>query len=95
MTIDDFQTCLGQTFILDPKNEPKLEIELIQVEPIGILEPESDARQPFSVLFLGPTEPILPQHLYLIENATLGKQMLFLVPIGHDEKGMLYDATFN
>ena len=95
MTIDDFQTCLGQKFIVTPENEDGLELELIQVEPLGVLKPEADTRQSFSALFRGPLEPILQQHSYPIDNAVLGEQILFLVPVGPDEYGMLYDATFN
>ena len=95
MTIDDFQTCLGQIFIVTPENEDRLELKLIQVKPLGVLEPEADTHQPFSALFRGPLEPILQQHLYPIDNAALGEQILFLVPVGPDEYGMLYDATFN
>lgn len=75
--------------------EDELELELIQVKPLGILEPEADTHQSFSVLFRGPLEPMLPQHLYPLDNAALGEQILFLVPIGPDKHGMLYDATFN
>ncbi len=95
LTHKDFQACLGQTFTLTPENGDALELELIQVKPIGVFDPEVDARQSFSVLFRGPLEPSLPQRLYRIDNATFGEQILFLVPVGPDERGMLYDATFN
>ena len=52
-------------------------------------------RQPFSVFFRGPLEPVLAQQLLRIENSTFGELSLFLVPIGPDENGMLYDASFN
>ena len=95
MTIEDFQACLGQIFIVTPEDKYGLEFELIQVKPAGVSNPEANIRQPFSVLFRGPQEPILPQKIYHIDNTTLGEQLLFLVPVGPDEKGMLYDATFN
>lgn len=37
----------------------------------------------------------LPQATYRIENANLGVLEVFLVPIGPDESGMRYEATFN
>jgi len=95
VTIKDFQACLGQIFVVSPEQGEALSLELIQIKPIGKFDPEVDARQPYSLLFRGPAETILPQHLYQIKNRTLGENVLFLVPIGPDESGQLYDATFN
>ena len=95
LKLEDFQTCLDQTFTVTLEDTDSLELELTQVKPIGIPATETEARQSFSLLFRGPIEPVLPQQLYELNNATLGKQQIFLVPIGPDENGMLYDATFN
>ena len=92
---EDFQACLGQTFTAMPGDGDALELELIQVKSNGAFDPKVDARQSFSALFRGPLEPSLPQRLYGIDNATFNEQFLFLVPVGPDERGMLYDATFN
>ena len=95
LKLEDFQTCLGQTFTVMLEDTDSLELELIQVKPIGAFDSEAETRQSFSLLFRGPIEPMLPQQLYELKNATLGKQRIFLVPVGPDESGMLYDATFN
>jgi hypothetical protein len=95
ITLDDFEPCLGQTFLVSPENGDSLELELNQVKPLGATDAKAGGRQPFSLLFRGPLEPVLAQQLLHIENSTLGELALFLVPIGPDENGMLYDATFN
>ena len=95
LKLEDFQTCLGQTFTVTPEDTDSLELELIQVKPIGVFDSEAEARQSFSLLFSGPLEPMLPQRLYELQNVTLGKLQIFLVPVGPDESVMLYDATFN
>jgi len=96
ITLEDFEPCLGQTFLVTPENAEGLELELTQVKPLGDAGPKAGVRQPFSLLFRGPLEPVLAQQQYPIENSTLGDLSLFLVPIGPDENGsMLYDATFN
>ena len=95
LKLEDFQTCLGQTFTVMLEDTDSLELELIQVKPIGVFDSEADARQSFSLLFRGPAEPMLPQQIYGLENITLGEQQIFLVPVGPDETGMLYDSTFN
>ena len=51
-------------------------------------------RAPFSLEFLGPPEPILPQGTYAFEHDTLGAFELFVVPIGRDERGTRYEAVF-
>jgi hypothetical protein len=51
-------------------------------------------REPFSLLFKGP-EPVLPQRTWALENETLGRLDIFLVPIGADADGVRYEAIFN
>jgi hypothetical protein len=49
----------------------------------------------FSLLFHGPGDRLLPQAIYSIESAALGRFDLFIVPVGRDEKGVRYEAAFN
>lgn len=51
-------------------------------------------RAPFSLLFRGPPEPILPQAIYALEHATLGVSEIFLVPLAPDADGTRYEAVF-
>jgi Domain of unknown function (DUF6916) len=59
-------------------------------------------RAPFSVVFHGPLQPILPQGIYRLEHEGLGALDLFIVPIGPDEPAtpgerptaMRYEAVF-
>jgi hypothetical protein len=92
---EDFEPCLGQGFLVKPEGANGLELELTQVKSLGNTDPAAGVRQPFSLLFRGPLEPLLSQQLYRIENAAIGELLLFLVPIGPDENGMLYNVTFN
>ena len=52
-------------------------------------------REPFSMYFIGPPQPVLPQAIYTLrgETETFGK--LFIVPIGQDGAGTEYEAVFN
>ena len=92
---EDFQACLNDMFTVKVEDDTGPELELIEVKPIGEIDPNSKARQPFSLLFRGPMGPLLPQKLYQLENSNIGEMLLFLVPIGPDEQGMLYDSNFN
>ena len=58
-------------------------------------------RAPFSVLFHGPLEPVMPQGIYQLEHEHFGTLELFVVPIGPNEvapretpTAMRYEAVF-
>ena len=95
INIDDFEPCLGQTFRVMHENADGIDLELIQVKPLSAADSKAQARQSFSLLFRGPLQPMVGQQVLKFENSTLGELELFLVPIGPDDVGMLYDVTFN
>lgn len=93
VTFEDFEACLGQSFEVKADTGEIIEFDLIEVKKRGTFDPELDARQAFSLLFRGPSEPALGQAQYEITNAAFGGTSLFLVPCGPDKQGLLYDAT--
>ncbi len=93
LTHADFAECLNQTFDLRLESST-LELELITADQLGTGAPDAKRRQPFSLVFRGPKEPHLPQQIYALEHATMGKLEVFLVPIGPDDAGMCYEAVF-
>jgi hypothetical protein len=82
-------------------------IKLETIDPIGLeldcvteLRPASDeagpARQPFSLLFLGPvSRQYLLQRTYRLEHDQMGALDVFLVPLGLEGGRMRYEAIFN
>jgi hypothetical protein len=95
LTSESFEAHQGTPFRVDSGEGASLELVLQQVRR---LEPHPGPRaQPFSVYFLGPPRPLLPQRTYRIAHDGMGTLELFLVPIGPDPKagGMLYEAVFN
>ena len=88
-----FRPRVGERFRLDA--EPAFDVELVEVETVGERPFESSGRVPFSLVFRGPREPVLPQRIYRFENEALGDFELFIVPIGPDESGMRYQAVFS
>ena len=48
----------------------------------------------FRLEFRGPREPLLPQGIYRVRADNLDAE-IFLVPVGRDEQGSLYEAIFN
>ena len=93
----DFTPLINQRFRLYTEGQDSLEIELIEVTPLGS-DPahasRTQKREPFSIVFRGPAGTPLPQRIYRIEHARMGVLDIFLVPIGPGEDGMHYEAIF-
>jgi hypothetical protein len=90
LTAEDFRPHLGTSFRLADKSA---EFELLDVtEREGAAQPGS--RLSFSVVFRGPSEPVLEQRIRRVEHDSIGVLELFLVPIGRDGGGVLYEAVF-
>lgn len=51
-------------------------------------------RVPFTLTFVGPQQPVLPQQIYRMEHPAIGAFELFLVPVGPGAGGMQYEAVF-
>lgn len=86
-----FRMCLGAAVVLE------LALAEISEAPPTVAKAATahGRRAPFSLLFRGPMEPIMPQRIYTLEHPELGRFDLFLVPIGPDGTGMRYEAVFN
>jgi hypothetical protein len=75
--------------------ESSLPMTLVQVQPLPVHAYAGMIRAPFSVMFKSESPVLLPQKTYRMKNATLGAVDLFLVPVGRDVSGILYQAVFN
>ena len=91
----DFAVHLNQTFHVQTDSPEPLQLELVEVNKLGSKKKKGEeGRRPFSVIFRGPAEPILPQRIYQVSHEKLGTLDLFLVPVGQGEKGVQYEALF-
>ncbi len=90
LTIESFEGRAGEGFRL-AADVGTLDITLIEYERLGesVLK-----RAPFSLVFLGPREPVLPQRIYRLTHDELGELEIFLVPIAQDADGTRYEAVF-
>jgi hypothetical protein len=68
-----------------------LPVELVEVEE----QKSSPQVEQFSLIFRGPQTPVRPQKIYKLQHEKLGTFELFLVPLGPDKEGMLYQSCFN
>ena len=97
LTAEDFRDVKGSRFQLTRGRHVAFEVELTDVTQAA--GPAGTFRAPFTVLFHGPVEPVLPQGIYRLEHDKLGVLDLFIVPIGPAEPGtrpaaMRYEAVF-
>jgi uncharacterized protein DUF6916 len=93
-TVETFSGRVGEQFRISADGSVVFDATLTEARAAGVAEPTSGERVPFSLVFRGPLEPILPQRIYGFEHDALGAFDLFIVPIGPDESGMQYEAVF-
>ena len=94
LTQEDFAKHLNQRFRLRSE-AGELQLELIEAVAVDTAGKRPDGqRAPFSLLFRGPKDVLLPQMIYDLEHQDMGSLGLFLVPIGPDEDGMRLDRWF-
>src|SRR3954468_3296257 len=93
LTADDFKPAIGERFRTTAADAPVLELELTEVKLQNPDAPAADAdgvRAPFSLTFVGPVEPQLPQRIYRLEHESLGPLEIFIVPVASSESGISY-----
>jgi hypothetical protein len=106
LTAGDFRTHAGTSFRVTGAQYADGSPADIDAELAEVTEHNPDPlgryRTPFSVMFCGPLQPVLPQGIYHLEHPELGPLALFLVPVGPDEPAdpgqaptvMRYQAVF-
>jgi hypothetical protein len=74
-----------------------IELELVEVTaPRQGADPRADpSGRPFSLLFRGRADLVLPQRIYSLAHPQLGTLEIFLVPVERDSSGVQYEAVFN
>jgi hypothetical protein len=82
---------LNSKFLMSFPDAEPLELELINV----IEHPSAPGQEQFSAIFRAPLNAPAAQGIYQLEHAQFGVFGIFLVPIGHDQQGIQYEALFN
>jgi hypothetical protein len=97
MQLLDFETFASranEAFALEV-GEASVDLTLVQVSKLTPHPYPGMRRAPFRLLFKCPKLTILPQKIYSFRNATMGQLSIFIMPIGRDKDGILYEAIFN
>jgi hypothetical protein len=90
LTVDDFERRKDETFTL---KIPQLELPL-KLSKATRLGESGRPGGAFALYFLSAPGPFLPQAIYPLEHAELGRLDIFLVPLGPREGGNLYESIF-
>ena len=88
-----FARLVGEKFSIQQGQQGKLRAELIEVTDHDIKG--NTNLEGFSILFRTPLDRPLEQNTYNFFHKQIGTFPLFIVPVGIDEKGRLYEAIFN
>jgi hypothetical protein len=88
---ETFEPLLDSEFALFDEEKNRHTLKLIEVEG-NTKDPRFEQ---FSIVFRGPLQPVLPQKIYPFEHPEIGSFSLFIVPIGQEAEGTLYQAVFN
>lgn len=93
LTSESFSGRIGETFRIRIDDETTIDTVLSEVAE----RPRSARlqRTPFSLLFHGPKDVVLPQRIYVVEHGEMGTLQIFLVTVGPDDRGMRYEAVFS
>ncbi len=90
LTLATFEPHVGDAFTIAATPAP---IELVLESATAVGE-WPGGRQPFSLAFRGPREPLLAQGIRRFDHATLGALEIFVVPLGRDSESTSYEAIF-
>ena len=82
---------VGEVFVAEAPGGAPMELRLVSAD----LHTDTEQQHGFALVFRGPHDPALGQGLYALQHEALGALSLFLVPVGMEADGRLYEAVFN
>jgi hypothetical protein len=95
LELENFADKVGQVFTINFADAPSMELKLVEAEALVVARQRAGSRQPFSLVFTGETERLLPQKTYWLEHDGMGTIQIFLVPVGKKPEGYEYQAVFS
>ena len=94
LTAESFEPHVGTSFWAEFPNGAKVELRLLRASKVMESEAARLPRHPFSLFFSGPRSFLMKQHIYRLTHESLEPMEIFLVPVGDDANGYLYEAVF-
>ena len=94
LTVEAFQPRVGNRFRICPSQDDAVDAELIEARQLGGGGRPTNRRAPFALVFRTTLTAVMPQRIYRVEHDAMGAYEIFLVPVGKDATGVLYEAIF-
>jgi hypothetical protein len=94
LTIESFEPYIGTSFWAEFSNGNKVELQLTRAAKVMESEAARLPRHPFSLFFIGPKSFRLNQHTYHLTHDSLEPMDIFIVPVGEESRGFIYEAVF-
>lgn len=92
LTRESFAPHVGSQFAVATVSEG-MDLTLSSIGPAGAGLPGK--RVPFALHFRGPAGPLLRQGVYRLRHQAFGDLEIFLVPLGPQAGGTVYEAIFS
>jgi len=89
---ENFSGHLNALFRIDVA-ETSQELELVEVEVGDSVDPS--LREPFTLIFQGPKDSILPEGIHNLSNDDAGSFELYIIPIVSHGDRQSYQVIFN
>lgn len=90
-----FADYLGTEFTVVVGGNQRVSLTLVEVKPLGTRETGALSIESYSLLFEGPTAPMLPQSSFQFVHPYLGELVIFIIPLGPRSGIMRYEAVFD
>jgi len=90
LSLADFEGCVGETYEI-VFSDATLPVVLEKAEGLPRSMREAGA---FRLEWRGPVDPVILQAIYRFRRGDQEFDM-FIVPVGRDQRGTLYEAIFN
>ena len=98
LTIESFEPHVGTSFWLHTTNQTgrhKIELRLERAAKVMESQAARLQRNAFSLFFRGPGSIYLEQQIYQLTHDAFSEPLdIFLVPVGKEPAGYLYEAVF-
>lgn len=91
---ENFARHLNEIFRVD-LGDTAVEMTLMQATRGKPRDWEGVRAEPFALLFKCEKPVILPQKIYPFAHDGFGKMDIFIVPVGRERDGIVYQAIFN
>lgn len=104
LTFDAARALEGTTFRVELADRTVVSLTLDQVQSYETRQSRRSPtartagaarRDPFSLYFLGPPSPVLPQAIYTFRGDATTFETLFIVPVDRDGEATEYEAVFS